>query len=73
MHCGAALRFASWGANVEGARRDDVDRSCMHHARENVAAFASCYAVAEVLEEGAQSQGVGGGLHAIVVDLGENM
>ena len=45
----------------------------MHHARENVVVIASCYIVAEVLEENAQSQSVDGGLHAIVMDLGENM
>ena len=68
-YCDATLRFASWSANLEIVRSDDVDRNCMHHARENVVILASCYVVAEVLEENAQD----GGLHAIVVDLGENM
>ena len=45
----------------------------MCYTRENVVVSAPCYAVAEVLEENAQSQGIGGGLHAIVVDLGEDM
>ena len=56
---------------MEIARSDDANRNCVHCARENAAAFAPCYAVAEVLEEGAQSQGIGGGLHAIVVGPGE--
>ena len=55
MCCDAALRFAPWSAGVEDARRDDVDRNCMCHTREGVVVFASCYAVAEVLEENAQS------------------
>ena len=54
---------------MEGARSDDDDRNCMYYIRENVAVVASCYVVAEVLEENVQ----GGKLHAIVVDLGEDM
>ena len=54
---------------MEIVRSDDVVRNCMCYIRENVVVAASCYVVAKVLEEGAQ----GGGLHAIVVDLGENM
>ena len=54
---------------MEIARSGGADRNCMCYARENVVVVASCYAVAEVLEEGVQ----GGGLHAIVMDLGENM
>ena len=41
----------------------------MYYIRENVVVLASCYAVAKVLEENAQD----GGLHAIVVGLGEGM
>ena len=54
---------------MEMVRSDDVDRSCMHCIRENAVVLASCYVVAKVLEENAQD----GGLHAIVVDLGEDM
>ena len=54
---------------MEIARSDDVVRNCMCYTRENVVVAASCYAVAEVLEEGVQ----GGKLHAIAMDLGENM
>ena len=45
----------------------------MYYIRENVVVVASCYAVAKVLEENVQSQNIGGGLHAIAMDLGENM
>ena len=69
MCCDATLRFASWSAGLEIARSDDVVRNCMHCTREGVVVVAPCYAVAGALEEGAQ----GGGLHAIVMDLGENM
>ena len=41
----------------------------MCYIRENVVVVASCYVVAEVLVENAQD----GELHAIVMDLGENM
>ena len=67
------MRFASWSANLEIARSDDVVRNCMCHIRENVVVAAPCHAVAEVLEENAQSQNIDGGLHAIVVGLGEGM
>ena len=54
---------------MENVRSDDDARNCMCYIRENVVVVASCYVVAEVLEENAQDAG----LHAIVVDLGENM
>ena len=41
----------------------------MYYIRENVVVVASCYVVAKVLEENVQ----GVKLHAIVMDLGENM
>ena len=72
-YCDATLRFASWSANLEIARSDGVVRNCMCYTRENVVVVAPCYVVAEVLEEGAQPQNVDGELHAIVMDLGENM
>ena len=63
------MRFASWSANLENVRSDDDARNCMYYIRENVVVVASCYVVAKVLEENVQDVK----LHAIVVDLGENM
>ena len=54
-YCDATLRFASWSANLEIVRSDDVDRNCMCCARENDVVLASCYVVAKVLEENVQS------------------
>ena len=68
-YCDATLRFASWSANLEIVRSGDVVRNCMYYIRENVVVVASCYVVAEVLEENIQDVE----LHAIVMDLGENM